>query len=154
MLTAADANAKTAAINSEFATIGYARDEATDVDTRMPRSKKNTEAAAWDYHVASQLLRAAEARREKAHKACVTLGVMFDHKKNPDPVGTDRLVYPGDVVEISVKVTTATTKLDAVELGVRLVKAGLSIKIVEKLYRECTVENDAPHKFTTSLVTK
>jgi len=154
MLTAADANAKTAAINSEFATIGYARDEATDVDTRMPRSKKNTEAAAWEYHVASQLLRIAKPRREKAHKACVTLGVTFDHEKHPKPPGTDTLVYAGDVVEISVKVGTPTSKTDLVELGVALVKAGLSEKMVQKLYRQCTHDTAAPHTFTSSLVTK
>lgn len=147
MLDAAGANAKTAAVNAEFALIGYT------ADTRMPRSKKNTEAVAWEYHVASQLVCAADARKEKAHKAAVKLGVMFDHKAKPMPVGTDTLVYGGDVVEISVKVTTAGTRLDVVTLGVDLVKAGIPLSKLEKLLIKHTVSNAAPHKFTSSLVT-
>ncbi|HEY3845858.1 MAG TPA: hypothetical protein VGL95_01950 [Acetobacteraceae bacterium] len=148
MLDVAGANAKTTAFNAEFALIGNTG------DGRMPRSKKNTEPVAWEYHVASHLLRVAEARKKKAHAAAVKLGVMFDHEKSPLAVGTEALVYAGDVVEIAVSVTTPGTKLDPVELGVALVKAGMKLAVVEKLFTQCTHDQRAPHKFTSTLATK
>lgn len=147
MLNAAGAMILVDAVNAEFAAIGCTG------NTKMPRSKKNTEPAAWEYHVASHLVRVAEARKKKAHLAAVKLGVMFDHTKEPRPVGTEALVYPGDVVEIAVSVSTATTRMDPVELGVLLVKAGLSIKVVEQAFRKATHDNAAPHKFTSTLIT-
>ncbi len=148
MLNAAGANALVLAMNTEFAEIG------TFGDTKMPRSKKNTEPAAYEYHVASHLAGVAVARKEKAHKQCVRLGIIFDHKEHPLPVGTDTLVYPGDVVEISVKVGTPTTKVDMVALGVWLAKkCGLTVAQIEKAFLGCTIDNAAPHKFTSSLIT-
>lgn len=147
MLDAAQANAKTEAFNKAFASIGG------EGDTKMPRCKRNTEPVAWEYHVAAHLLRIAEARKTAAVKAAVRLGVMFDAAEQPMVEGTHALVYAGDVVEISVAVTTAATRLDPVELGVALVKAGLPVQAVEKLFRRCTHANRAPHKFTSTLIT-
>jgi hypothetical protein len=147
MLDTARANAKTQAINVAFAKIG------DDGDTKMPRAKLNTEPVAWEYHVAGHLFRIADARKKKAQAAAVKAGVIFDHEKNPLVVGTAALVYAGEVVEISVSVTTPTTRLDPVELGVAMVKAGLALKVVEGLLRRCTHENRASHKFTSTLAT-
>lgn len=148
MLDTLRANTITAGLNAEFATIGFSG------DAKMPRSKLNTEGTAWEYHVSSHLLRIAEARKTAAVKAAVKLGVMFDHAKDPMPVGTNALVYAGDVVEISVSVSTAAEKLDATELGVALVKNGVKLALVERLFRQCTHANRAPHKFVSSLATK
>jgi hypothetical protein len=147
MLTASAANAKTAAIAQAFAAIGITG------DTAMPRSKKNTEPAAWAYHVACQAFRAADAARKKAHAECVRLGILPDHAKAPFPVGTEALVYAGDVVEIAVSVTTASERTDLAQLGVLLVKAGLPLPKVEKAFRAATSTNAAPHAFKTSLRT-
>lgn len=147
MLNVAGANAIAAAINAAFADIGVAG------ATAMPKSRKNTEATAWNYHVAAHLVRIAEARKKKALAAAVKLGVMFDHTKAPMPVGTEALVYAGDVVEIAVSVSTPSERLDATALGVALVKAGVKLALVEKLFRQCTNTNGAPHKFTSTLCT-
>jgi hypothetical protein len=148
MLDTAGANAKALALNTAFAAIGGGG------DTRMPPSKKNTEPTAWEYHVACHLFRLADARKTKAQASAVKLGVLFDHKAHPMPVGTDTLVYGGDVVEVSVAVTTATTKLDVIELGVDLVKLGIKMPVLERLLRKHTHDNACPHKFSSSLVTK
>jgi hypothetical protein len=105
-LSVAAAAAKTTAISTAFNAIGNAG------DTAMPRCRRNIEAAAWEYFVASLALRIAEARRKKAITGAVTAGVMFDPAETPRPVGTEALVYAGDVVEIGLSVTTATTALD------------------------------------------
>lgn len=147
MLDAVAATKKIAAINEEYNLIGRAN------GTRMPRSTKHTDKIAWEYHVASHLARIAEARREKAHREAVKLGVLFDHRKEPLPEGTDQLIYAGDIVEIAVKVTTPADRLDPTELGVALVKAGVAMKTVEKVFRACTHQTAAPHKFVSSLVT-
>lgn len=147
MLDTARANAIAASINADFALIGYG-------DARMPRSKKATEPAAWEYHVAGHLVRAADARKAAAVKAAIKLGVIFDPAKDAREPGTETLVYAGDVVEIALSVTTPAERLDAVALGVALVNSGMSVKIVEKLFRACTNTSRAPHKFTSNLVTK
>lgn len=146
-LDAVKANAKTGAINDAFAAIG------TTTVTKMPPSKSNTEPLAWEYHVAGQLARIAEARKKKAVKAAVKAGIMFDPEKDPLVVGTDKLVYAGDVIEISVAVTTPASRLDSDALIDDLEQAGVARKLLDKLVAKHTHENRAPHKFTSSLIT-
>jgi hypothetical protein len=150
MLNPTTALAKTTAINNAFAAIGH-----TD-DTKMPRGAKlNTEPLAWNYHVASHLLRLAEAAKALAVREAVKASVMFDPAKSPLPVGTSNaLVYAGDVVEIAVSVTTPATRLDVEAFITALIKAKVSPALLEKTRGACTVENRAPHKFTSGLVTK
>ena len=156
------ANRKTAAINDEFAAIGHSN------GSRMPASKRNGEPVthsgelgsrqrnaevAWEYHVASHALRIAEARKKAAAKAAVKAGIMFDPELQPMAVGTNALVYAGDVIEISVAVTTAATRLNIEGFIADLVKAGVAQKLIDKAVLRHTTENRAPHKFTSSLVT-
>ena len=73
----------------------------TTSPTQMPRSaNKNTEPLAWDVFVAKLLEKIAKARVSKAVKAAIAAGVMFDHEDEPCPVGTNKVVYDGDVVRI------------------------------------------------------
>jgi hypothetical protein len=148
-LDAARANTKTGAINDAFAAIGTAAGNGTS----MPRSKKNTEPVAWEYHCASHLARIAEARKAKAIAAAVKAGVMFDPAKQPLPVGSNALVYAGEVVEIACTVGTAATRLDAAAFADDLEKAGVKRALIDRLALKHTIENRAPHKFTSSLVT-
>jgi hypothetical protein len=147
MLDLTRANAKTATLNTAFAAIGV------DGDTKMPRAKGNNEPIAWEYHVASHLSRIAEARKKKAQAAAVKAGVMFDPEKQPLAVGANALVFAGEVVEISVSVSTPTTKLELPELLDDLEKAGLKRPVINRLVVKHTKDNRAPHKFTSSLVT-
>lgn len=142
------ANGKTDAITESFALIGH------DNGSLMPRSKDNREPMAWELHVAKLLKRLAEAREKRAVTAAVKAGVMFDHEKAPKPVGTHEIVFTGEVVEVAVDVTTAATKLDIAGLIVDLERAGLTGKAIKRMVDKNTSENRAPHKFTTSLITR
>ena len=152
MLDATRANVITAAINAEFALIGYTG------DAKLPRTTrsdvKNTEPVAWEVLVSKHLERIAKARTAKAVKAAVKAGVMFDPETDPRVPGTEALVYAGEIVEIAVSVTTPATRLDADELQAALVRAGMKLPLVELLFKRCTHDNRAPHKFTSSLRTK
>ena len=67
--------------------------------------------------------------------------------------GTNARIYVGDVVAIDLTVANPAEKLDATTLGVRLVKRGMRMFDVERLFRACTAQTAAPHRFVTSLVT-
>jgi hypothetical protein len=149
MLTATKANALTQAISDAFAAIGVAG------DTRMPRSSANREPVAWEYHVASHLVRVAEARKSLAVREAIAAEVMFDPAKQPMAVGTSNaLIYAGDVVEIAVSVTTALTRVNVDAFIAGLIKAKVSPALCERLRGQCTVANRAPHKFSSGFVTK
>lgn len=141
------ANTKTAEINDAFAAIGTATIAA------MPPSQRNNEPQAWEYHVASHLLRIAEARKTAAARSAVKAGILFDHEKRPCSAGTNALVYAGDVVEIRVAVTTPASRLDAVAFVADLEERGVSRELLDKLLTAHTKQNRAPHKFTSSLLT-
>jgi hypothetical protein len=141
------ANARTAAINDAFALIGRAG------DSKMPASKLNTEPVAWEYYAASHLNRIAEARKKAAQAAAVKAGLMFDPEKAPLAVGTNALVYAGDVVEIAVSVTTPASRLDTAAFVDDLEKSGVARKLLDRLVTKHTHESRAPHKFTATLAT-
>lgn len=146
-LDATRANAKTEALNDAFANIGKSG------DTKMPRSKKNTEPTAWEVFVAQHLSRIAEARKKKAIAVAVKAGVMIDHEAEPLAIGSRSLIYAGDVVEISCSVTTPTTRLDVKEFTADLEKAGVKLPLINRLLNKHTHENRAPHKFVSTLAT-
>ena len=148
-LDAVRAISKTEALTEAFASIGHA------VGTQMPRSaNKTTEGLAWEFFTAKLLETRAKARTKKAIKAAIKGRVLFDHEEEPKPIGTNTVVYEGDVVRIDLEVGTPGTRLDVDALIPALVKAGLKLDKVNELVNRCTVENAAPHKFTASLVTR
>jgi hypothetical protein len=139
---------KTQALTDAFTAIGHA------AGTLMPRSiNKTTEPLAWEVFAAKLLEKTAAARTKKAVKAAVTGGVLFDHSAHPEPIGTNRVVYDGDVIRIDLEVGTPGTRLDVDALIPALVKAGLRLDRVNELINRHTVENAAPHKFVASLAT-
>lgn len=152
--TVATATAKTDCIIDTFTGIGKA--DGSD----MPRwsgdkADKAAGEAAWEYHVASALLRLAENRRTAAIKAAIKLGVMFDHKKEPLPAGSNRVVYQGPIVEIAVAVADGGRAGLFVDGFVAdLVKAKVDPKLVERLRLKNRTETAPSHSFTSSLVTK
>lgn len=143
------ANSKTEALTEAFSEIGHA------AGTQMPRSvNKSTEPLAWEFFTAKLLETVAAARTKKAIKAAIKGGVLFDHKDDPRPIGTNAVIYDGDVIRINLAVGTPGTRVDIDALIPALVKAGLKLETVNKLVNRCTVENAAPHKFSASLVTQ
>lgn len=141
------ANALTKSINDAFAEIGKSP------STAMPRSKGNLEPLAWDYFIAAGLASAAEKRKNDAAKACITAGIMFDHKKQPLGEGTHAKVYEGDVVRIKVDVGTPGKRFDADAFRADLEAKGVDRKLLLKLTEKHTLDNAAPHKFVAELVT-
>jgi hypothetical protein len=141
-----EANTLTGPITDAFTAIGR-----TDA-TKMPPTKRNTEPLAWEYHVASVLLRLAEARKKKALAATIKGGVLFDHEKLPKAPGTNEVVYSGNIVEISVAVTTASASLDTDGFVDALEKTGVKRAVLDRLLGVHTTANRAPHKFTSALV--
>jgi hypothetical protein len=148
-LDAARSVTKTEALTDAFAAIGHA------AGTLMPRSvNKTTEPLAWKVFVAKLLVKRAAAREKLAIKEAINGGVMFDHTEDRRPIGTNTVVYDGDVVRIDLQVGTPGTKLDVDALIPALVKAGLRLDRVNELVNKHTIENAAPHMFTASLVTR
>lgn len=139
------ARTTTQAITEAFDAIGR------DAPTSMPRSKRKLDPVAFEYHASSQLSRLAEARKRKAEAAAVKAGVLFDPSIEPRPIGTVELVYAGDVVEIGVSVGTPGTRLDVQGVIRDLEKAGLKLPKINAIINGNTIENRAPHKFTSSL---
>lgn len=152
--TAATAAAKTDCINGTFREIGNGAGSA------MPRwpgdaVEKPRGVAAWEYHVASALLRLAEKRRDAAIKEAIRAGVMFDHEKTPAAAGTQRVVYAGPIVEIAVKVADGGRAGLFVDGFVAdLIKAKVDPKLIERLRAKHRTETRPSHAFTSSLVTR
>lgn len=148
-LDATRAMTKTEALTQAFTDIGHA------AGTLMPRSvNKASEPLAWEFFAAKLLEKIAAARTKRAIKEAVKGGVMFDHSQHPEPIGTNRVVYDGDVIRIDLEVGTPGTRLDVDALIPALVKAGLRLDRVNELINKHTTENAAPHKFVASLVTR
>jgi hypothetical protein len=148
-LDAPRANSKTEALTDAFESIGQS------AGTLMPRSvNRATEPLAWKVFVAKLLVKRAAAREKAAIKDAIKGGVLFDHKEEPRPIGTNTVVYDGDVIRIDLQVGTPGTRLDVDALIPALVKAGLRLDRVNELVNRHTVENAAPHMFTASLVTR
>lgn len=149
----ATANSKTASINDYFRQIGKADGSA------MPRWKGKptmltAALAAWEYHVASHLLRIAETRRAAAITAAIKAGVLFDHSKAPLPVGTNRIVYAGAIVEITVSVAAGVEGVDHTAFVADLIKAKVDPKLIGRLSNRHKTETRPAHKFVSSLVTR
>lgn len=149
LLTAARADALTVAITSAFATIG--KSDAT----RMPRSGRAPSAnaeLAWELFVAKLLNRIATTRLNAVLKKAVRAGIMFDAERAPMSVGTNAVVWASDLVEVSVLVTTPTTRFDVDGFAAALVASGVKPSLVKRLREEHTLDNRAPHTFSASLV--
>lgn len=153
MPTAATAAARTDALIVTFRGIGK------EDGSAMPRwtgdkAKQPAGEAAWEYHVSTQLAKIATKRRDDAIKAAVKAGVMFDHEKDPQPAGTQRVVYSGPIVEISVKVgESGRVGIDFPAFVDSLVKAKVDPRLIERLRVKHRTETRPSHEFRSSLVT-
>lgn len=149
MLDAARANLLTTAINDAFAGIGKGP------PTAMPRgSKNNTEPLAFEVLVSKRLAKLAAAREALAIRDAIKAGVMFDHKDDPLPEGTSKVVYDGDVVRIDLKVTGGRDGIDHDAYVADLEKAGVAPALLKRLAAKHATMSACPHSFTPSLVTR
>jgi hypothetical protein len=119
---------------------------------RAKPAKSNTGPVAMEYYLAATAAREATARKELATKAAVTVGVLFDHKKDPRPPGTNEVVYDGAEVRITLKVATPSEKLDVTAFIAGLHKAEVKPALIARLLKRCTAPTAAAHTFTSALV--
>lgn len=149
-ITTTVANKITNAINVAFKKIGSTNGTLPPIVAKP----KNTEHFAWEYHVASQLQRVAEARKKEAFSECIKAGLFPDPEKEPSLPGSNHTVYAGDNVNITLTVKKGSARVDAKEFCDALLEAGVDPKIVAACRDVATQTTRAPHQFTSSLLTK
>jgi hypothetical protein len=151
-LDAARATNKLEAINEALDAIGETG------ATSMPASRRNNEHLAWRWFVCSHVLSRIEKQRDLARRACVAAGVLFDHTKEPLPVGTaNHTVWDGDVVKITVAVTEPPAKFDRDGfIAELLANKGKQITpaLINRLVARHTGAHPPPHRFSSSLTTQ
>jgi hypothetical protein len=151
-LDATRATSKTTAINDALAAIGV------EGDTAMPRCKARgvalaEERAAYRLFVAGHCRRRAETEWNAALALAVETGVIFDHREDPEPVGTDRVVFAGLVTEIRVTVAAPIAGVDHAGFVADLLKAGVKPALIKRLTGKHATETRPAHSFKPSLVT-
>jgi hypothetical protein len=120
-------------------------------EIKHPPSKRNDASIAWEYWLASFLSSAAEKKRRAVEKEAIKAGVLIDKEKKPEPVGTDRVVYPGDIVNIRLEVREGRTSIDANKMAEYLVSKGVKQKLVEDAMNHAEVKTRPAHVFTATI---
>lgn len=118
-----------------------------------PSGRGNTGAVAVRYWFYNWVERQIEGKLRKVTKEAVAIGVIFDHKKNPEAPFTDRSVYADDTVEIRVAVNAPGTRLDMDLLRFLLTDGGyIDQGTLEGLITKATKVNAPAHRFTATLI--
>lgn len=115
--------------------------------TTVPPTKRNTDSLAWELYRATELERYAKQRKDAAAKACIDAGLMFDHKENPLPAGTEQTIYDGEIVQITVKVNNAAPRFNSSKLKAEMIRNKISSEIADKVYQACLVDGSPAHTF-------
>lgn len=148
MLSATEANLLRSKINKAIDNIGKTN------GTKLPPVKNNTEYAAQQYWLWSHIARMVDAHKKHATTMAIETGVIFDHNKAQQPVGTDKLVYRSDSIVVTLKVANPSTRVDLDELIRELRKKGVKQQVLDDAVKAATKTNKAPHYFTATLVEK
>ena len=132
------------AINNAFDKIGHSNGHT------MPTTQSNRDPIAWEFFVAQYLTKLAEVRKDKAQRACVASGVLFDHKVSPRPVGT-HIVFEGELLTYVRIVKNPSSRVDVPRLKSALMKQGVKEDIIDKAISASKTLQAAPHTFAGSL---
>ena len=132
----------------------------SDIDERLlemerllPQSSSNTGETAVRYWFLNWLERQVEGRLRRITKQAISLGVIFDHKKQPEPPFTDRIVFADDTVEIRVKVNAPSTRLNIDRLKALLIEGKhIDHGTLEDYIGRATLEIAPAHHFSSTLV--
>jgi hypothetical protein len=79
---------------------------------QAPPTNRAQDEAAWEYAVATELLRAAKTRKDRAQRAAVDLGVLPDVAKEPRDPGNNEIVYEGTWVQVQLRVNQPVVGVD------------------------------------------
>ena len=135
-------------INMMFDDIGYLS------GTRMPKSSRNNEPAAWKLFIAHHLVSRANKLKDQAEAEAIKDGVIFDKQKNPRPEGTREVVYNGDIVKVLVEVRKASERVDVSLFVDALHLAGVKNEVIDRCLGQSTRTTRPAHVFTTILTTE
>jgi hypothetical protein len=111
------------------------------------------EAAALEYHEASEALRKDEVRRAKAKARCIQTGVLPDYEREPFEEGTLLTVFDGRTVRIVMTVVTALERFDHPAFIEDVAKLGVDGRKLARLVKKHTIALRPAHIFKTFLVT-
>ena len=148
MLTATDANLLRSKLDKAVLNIGKTN------GTKLPAPKSNTEGVALQYWLWSHVAKQVEALRKSASREAIKVGVIFDHTKDPQDPGTEKLIYRSDSVFVTLRVANPSTRVDNDTLIRELRKAGVKQTVLDNAIIAATKTNNAPHYFSANLVEK
>jgi len=120
--------------------------------TKLPSTKSNSGEVAlqlWLWRFVKRMVNGMEA---DATKEAIRAGVLFDHKANPLPEGTQKQTYTSDVVDISVMVKRASQMLNQDVLKANLRKLKLTQEQIDNAFDTSMEYKAAPHEFSVVLV--
>jgi len=147
MLSSSERNKLVDKVNTAFNGIGKAN------GTKMPQSTNNLDTYAYDLWVAHQLVALANKRKLLAEKQAVLSGVMIDKEKDPRPEGTNDVLFTGDNVSVTLKVSNAANRVDSTVFFNYLADKGVPHELLIAALNEASTKSRPAHVFTTFLLT-
>ena len=126
-------------VRSAFKALGTGNEQSPPTNDPM-------EAAAWEFAIASELVRMANARKTEATKAAVAAGVLSDgYVASP---GTLTIVHDGTWVQIQLKVNQPTTTLNFDMFQDALREHKVKQSVIDECKKAAMKTNKPPHQLT------
>lgn len=117
---------------------------------RLKREEQSADAL--EIREAQAARRKGETRWEAAIRRGIKSHVLPDFSTDPEPVGTNRVVYVDAQTQISLFVAEPIEGLDHVGFIADLLKANIDPKLVKRLARKHRTETRPAHRLTSSPV--
>ena len=115
---------------------------------QQPDSNSAREDAAWEYAVASELMRMAKVRKDKAQRAAVEAGALPDTSVETRPPGTHEIVYDGEWVQLMLKVNQPTVATDVTAFEQALRDRKVKQSVIDASKEAAQKVNKAPHQLS------
>ena len=120
--------------------------------TRAKPAKAARATAAREVADALRARRDAEKRWDNALNDGIKTGALPDYRANPEPVGTNRVVYSDSDVQLSLSVIAPIAGIDAVGLMAYLAKWKVEPKLLARAAKKFRTETRPAHKVTANQV--
>jgi hypothetical protein len=120
--------------------------------TPVKPTRPAREKAAVDFYVAQRTRRAAEMAWSAALTGAIKAGVVPNYLAEPEPVGTNRLVYADRRVQIMLSVVAGIEGLDVVGFLDWLVANKVDPRLVARGAAKFRTETRPAHRFTSTAV--
>ena len=122
-------------------------------DLNAPKIQRNTEKAAYEFHIAKLLSKYASKRLEEATKQAITAGVIFDHKKEPRQKVSTETLYEGDYITVFLNMKSGRTIIDTAKFERNLLLNGVSTTVINKSKEDAVKQTNHSHEFVASFNT-